>query len=223
MGDKGTVDIRGKSYKLIVQRVVEFRESHPDWGMHSDVVHHDEDRVIVKVWITDAEGRTRGTGLAEEDRRASRINETSAMENCETSAFGRALASVGFGGDVAYASAEEVVNAMNSQDAQAAKDHKYAIAHGNAVREWLDEVVQMKVAMTVNQDYMTAAGIFLDFDEDVMNALRRAPSKGGVWTTEEVSMLKADGPVGKCIAAIKKREHEEGLLNPIANPPKNGA
>jgi hypothetical protein len=129
------------------------------------------------------------------------------------------LASVGFGGDVAYASAEEVVNAMNSQDAQVAKDYKYAIAHGNAVREWLDEVVQMKIAMTVNQDYMTAAGIFLDFDEDVMNALRRAPSKGGVWTTEEVNMLKADGPVGKCIAAIKKREHEEGS----ANPTKNGA
>ena len=220
MGSKGTVDIRGKSYKLIVQRVAEFRKSHPDWGMHSDVVHHDEDRVIVKVWITDAEGRTRGTGLAEEDRRASRINETSAMENCETSAFGRALASVGFGGDVAYASAEEVVNAMNTQDAQdaqVAKDYKYAIAHGNAVREWLDEVVQMKTAMTVNEDYMAAAGIFLDFDEDVMNALRRAPSKGGVWTTEEVNMLKADGPVGKCISAIKKREHEEGLANPIRN------
>jgi hypothetical protein len=77
------------------------------------------------------------------------------------------------------------------------------------VREYLDEVVQMKTAMTVEQDYMTAAGIFLDFDEDVMNALRRAPSKGGVWSTEEVNMLKADGPVGKCIATIKKREYEE--------------
>ena len=67
----------------------------------------------------------------------------------------------------------------------------------------------MKVAMTADQDYMTAAGIFLDFDEDTMNALRRAPSKGGVWTTEEVAMLKADGPVGKCISTIKKQEHEQ--------------
>ena len=42
-----------------------------------------------------------GSGVAEEFREASRINQTSAMENCETSAFGRALASMGYGGDVA--------------------------------------------------------------------------------------------------------------------------
>ena len=214
---KGVVPIKGKDYKLIVQRVREFREAHPDWGMHSEVIHHDSERVIVKVWITDADNRVRGTGLAEEDRSASRINQTSAMENCETSAFGRALASVGFGGDVSYASADEVINAINTQDAKVVNDYKYAIAHGNAVREYLAEIVQMKTAMTVDQDYMTAAGIFLDFDEDVMNALRRAPSKGGVWTTEEVSMLKADGPVGKCVSAIKKSEHEAGLANPIRN------
>ena len=87
---KGVVPIKGKNYKLIVQRVQEFRDAYPDWGMHSEVIYHDTDRVIVKVWVTDPEGRTRGTGLAEEDRSASRINQTSAMENCETSAFGRA-------------------------------------------------------------------------------------------------------------------------------------
>ena len=51
---KGVVPIKGKDYKLIVQRVREFREAHPDWGMHSEVIHHDSERVIVKVWITDA-------------------------------------------------------------------------------------------------------------------------------------------------------------------------
>jgi len=214
---KGVVPIKGKDYKLIVQRVKEFREAHPDWGMHSEVIHHDSERVIVKVWITDADSRVRGTGLAEEDRSASRINQTSAMENCETSAFGRALASVGFGGDVAYASAEEVVNAINTQDAEAVKDHKHAVAHGHAVREHLAEIVQLKTAMTVDEDYMTAAGIFLDFDEDVMNALHRAPSKGGVFTTPECEMLKPHGPVGKCVAAIKKTEYEEALDNPIRN------
>ena len=214
---KGVVPIKGKDYKLIVQRVKEFRDAHPDWGMHSEVIHHDSERVIVKVWITDTDNRVRGTGLAEEDRGASRINETSAMENCETSAFGRALASVGFGGDVSYASADEVINAINTQDAEVAKDHKHALAHGHAVREYLAEIVQLKTAMTVDEDYMTAAGIFLDFDEDVMNALRRAPSKGGIFTTPECELLKPHGAVGKCVAAIKKREHEEGLANPIRN------
>ena len=64
---------------------------------------------------------------------------------------------------------------------------------------------------------MTAAGIFLDFDEDVMNALRRAPSKGGIFTTPECELLKPHGPVGKCVAAIKKSEYEESLANPILN------
>ena len=112
---KGVVDIKGKSYKLIVQRVNEFRENYPEFGVETEVLHHDEIRVVAQVRIFDEQGRIRGSGVAEEFREASRINKTSAMENCETSAFGRALASMGYGGDVAYASAEEVVNAMNTE------------------------------------------------------------------------------------------------------------
>ena len=80
------------------------------------------------------------------------------MENCETSAFGRALASIGLGGDVAYASAEEVVNAINTQGQQEAD--QALLAHANAVRENLDEIHMMKTAMQ-EEDYMTAAG-YLD-------------------------------------------------------------
>ena len=59
------------------------------------------------------------------------------------------------------------------------------------------------------EDYMTAAGIFMDWDEDTLQALRRAPSKGGVWTTEEVALLRADGAVGKCVSTIKKQDYAE--------------
>ena len=211
MPAKGVVDIRGKSYKLIVARVQEFNEKHPDWGMQSEVIHHDAERVIVRVTITDPEGRVMGSGLAEEDRGASRINATSAMENCETSAFGRALASIGLGGDVAYASAEEVVNAINTQGQQ--EVDQALLAHANAVRENFDQINQIKELVSEHRedgpDYMTAAGIYMDFDEETMTALRRAPSKGGVWTTEEVALLRADGAVGKCVATIKKRDYAE--------------
>jgi hypothetical protein len=206
MPAKGVVDIKGKSYKLIVARVQEFNDKHPDWGMQSEVIFHDAERVIVRVTITDPEGRIMGSGLAEEDRGASRINATSAMENCETSAFGRALASIGLGGDVAYASAEEVVNAINTQGQQ--EVDQALLDHANAVRENLDEIHMMKTAMT-EQDYTTAAGIYMDFDEETMTALRRAPSKGGVWTTEEVALLRADGAVGKCVSTIKKQDYAE--------------
>ena len=206
--DDGIVDIRGKQYLTVARRINDFREQYPEYGIHTEILSVDEQAVVCRAVITDAEGRQLSSGIAEEKRNSSNINKTSAVENCETSAVGRALAFFGMAG-TEIASADEVANAINQQNAVVDPDYQYALAHGNAVRENLEEVYQMKVAMTAEQDYMTAAGIFLDFDEDTMNALRRAPSKGGVWTTEEVAMLKADGPVGKCISTIKKQEHEQ--------------
>ena len=206
--DDGIVDIRGKQYLTVARRINDFREQHPDYGIHTEILSIDETAVVCRAVITDKEGRQLSSGIAEEKRNSSNINKTSAVENCETSAVGRALAFFGMAG-TEIASADEVANAINQQNTVVDPDYEYALAHGNAVRENLEEVYQMKVAMTVEEDYMTAAGIFLDFDEDTMNALRRAPSKGGVWTTKEVAMLKADGPVGKCISTIKKQEHEQ--------------
>ena len=206
--DDGIVDIRGKQYLTVARRINDFREQHSDYGIHTEILSVNEDAVVCRAVITDKEGRQLSSGIAEEKRNSSNINKTSAVENCETSAVGRALAFFGMAG-TEIASADEVANAINQQNTVVDPDYQYALAHGNAVRENLDEIHQMKTAMSVKEDYMTAAAIFLDFDEDTMNALRRAPSKGGVWTTEEVAMLKADGPVGKCISTIKKQEAEQ--------------
>jgi hypothetical protein len=183
---KGTVNIKGKDYKLIVQRVQEFRETHPDWGMHSKVIHHDSERVIVKVWITDTDNRVRGTGLAEEDRSASRINQTSAMENCETSAFGRALASVGFGGDVAYASAEEVVNAINTQE-----QNTDLLDHMQAARDNWQSVSAIKQAIQDN-DMGYACQLYAELGHDAQLALHKAPTKGGIFTTAERNYMRTN-------------------------------
>ena len=206
--DDGIVDIRGKQYLTVARRINDFREQHSDYGIHTEILSIDETAVVCRAVITDKEGRQLSSGIAEEKRNSSNINKTSAVENCETSAVGRALAFFGMAG-TEIASADEVANAINQQNTVVDPDYQYALAHGNAVRENLDEIHQMKMAMSVEEDYMTAAAIFLDFSEDTMNALRRAPSKGGVWTTEEVAMLKADGPVGKCISTIKKQEAEQ--------------
>jgi len=206
--DDGIVDIRGKQYLTVARRINDFREQHSDYGIHTEILSIDETAVVCRAVITDKEGRQLSSGIAEEKRNSSNINKTSAVENCETSAVGRALAFFGMAG-TEIASADEVANAINQQNTVVDPDYQYALAHGNAVRENLDEIHQMKMAMSVDEDYMTAAAIFLDFNEETMNALRRAPSKGGVWTTEEVAMLKADGPVGKCISTIKKQEHKQ--------------
>ena len=196
---KGVVDIKGKNYKLIVQRVNEFRQAHPEFGVETEVLHHDEVRVVAQVRIFDEQGRVRGSGVAEEFRGASRINQTSAMENCETSAFGRALASMGYGGDVAYASAEEVVNAMNTETTND------ALKHNNAVRENLEEIYNIKVAMQ-NEDWDTAACYVMDFDDDTASALWVATTKGGIWTTKERDELMPHGNVGKAVSRITKEK-----------------
>lgn len=118
--DTGIVDIHGKQYKTVALRVSEFRETFPiidGWGIVTSVIHHDEDTVIVRAEVVNPAGMTVGTGHGEEKRSSSNINKTSALENAETSAIGRALAAVGLAG-TEYASADEVANAISQQRAE---------------------------------------------------------------------------------------------------------
>jgi len=113
----GTVNIHGREYKTVALRVAEFRETYKladGWGIVTELLHVDADVVRVRAAVTTPDGRTVATGMAEERRTASQINKTSALENCETSAVGRALAAAGLGGSE-YASADEVANALKNQ------------------------------------------------------------------------------------------------------------
>ena len=114
---KGIVNLHGKAYKTVVLRVNEFREKcsiQDGWGISTRLLHDDAERVVVQAWVYDPGGRVVGSGLAEEYRNASKINRTSAMEVAETSAIGRALASIGLGGEE-YCSADELLNALEQQ------------------------------------------------------------------------------------------------------------
>jgi len=111
----GKVNIRGKEYLTVAYRVKQFRVDHPDWQIHTDIIHMDDDRVVVRAEICDSAGVTVASGHAEEKRSASQINQTSALENCESSAVGRALAFAGYGGSE-IASADEVQNAIYQQE-----------------------------------------------------------------------------------------------------------
>jgi hypothetical protein len=74
----------------------------------------------VETKIYDTDNRIVASGYAEEKRNSSKINQTSAVENCETSSIGRALACIGLGGD-SYASAEELVSALKQQEREVPK------------------------------------------------------------------------------------------------------
>jgi hypothetical protein len=110
----GIVNIRGKEYMTVALRVQHFREKHPMWAIETHVEDRTEDYVVMRCEISNEEGRILATGHAEEFRKSSQINSTSALENAETSCIGRALASLGFGGSE-FASANEVQNAIAQQ------------------------------------------------------------------------------------------------------------
>lgn len=112
--DDGVVRIHGKEYLTVARRVSDFRLAHPEHGLTTAVVLRDAECVVMQATITDPAGRVIATGHAEEYRKSSQINRTSALENAETSAIGRALAAFGIGG-TEFASANEVENAIHQQ------------------------------------------------------------------------------------------------------------
>ena len=104
------VEFRGKKYSMVVDRVITFRKAFGwDYGIETDVVTEltGDNMVAVKCVIKNTEGRIVGSGLAYEHKDNGPVNKLSALENCETSAIGRALASMGLAGGE-YASGDEI-------------------------------------------------------------------------------------------------------------------
>jgi hypothetical protein len=116
---QGVVNIRGKEYKTVALRVQEFKEKFPSYFLTTEIVKIDDEQCIIKAYAgihTDnGNVQTFATGHAQEFRKASQINGTSYVENCETSAIGRCLSALGLSGEP-FASAEEVANAMYQQN-----------------------------------------------------------------------------------------------------------
>jgi deoxycytidylate deaminase len=113
--NSGIVNIHGREYFTVGKRVQMFREAHGlAMSLVTEIVSRDQDCVVMKATILDAQGRVLATGHSEEYREASQINSTSCLENSETSAIGRALAALGMGGSE-FASADEVANAIHQQ------------------------------------------------------------------------------------------------------------
>ena len=104
----GVTQRGGKKYTQVVHRMEAFRQMHgTEVGVDTHILVDDGQRVVVKAKITNMDGAVIGAGMAEEIRGQGNVNKTSALENCETSAIGRALASLGLAGGE-YASANEM-------------------------------------------------------------------------------------------------------------------
>ncbi len=111
-----TTDVKGKEYVEVNKRVMAFRELEPNGAICTEIVSCENGVVIIKATILDEQGAILSTGYAYEKESSSFINKTSYIENCETSAVGRALGFCGIGVDASIASAEEVANAIENQE-----------------------------------------------------------------------------------------------------------
>jgi hypothetical protein len=188
----GTVKIHGKEYKTVALRIQEFREKHPDFTIQTELVEANDTLVVMKSTISMG-SQVIATGYAEEVRTASKINRTSALENAETSAVGRALAFFGLGGSE-IASADEVANAISQQNSQGSNEEmERLIAHNEAWRNNSASIYFVKEYINMDEPkWENAAEAWAEIPNEEKLALWLAPSKGGVFTTAERAALKSD-------------------------------
>ena len=135
-----TISIHGKSYATVALRVaIARRVLGTALDVVTKIVSIDKETVVMQADIF-IDGKHVSTGHAEENRKASRINTTSALENAETSAVGRALAFCAFISD-GIASAEEVTAAIEQQDKkiQSALKELNSVSHAGNYQEWISK------------------------------------------------------------------------------------
>ena len=113
--NKETGKTETKMYAPVNERIKAFRKVYPTGSITTEIVSEDDKVIEVKAYVY-VDGDILSTGHAFEIKNGSYINRTSYLENCETSAVGRALGFAGFGIDVAIASAEELSGAQAEQE-----------------------------------------------------------------------------------------------------------
>lgn len=146
-----TTDIKGKDYAEVNQRIKAFRMVYPNGTIETEMISNENGVCIFKAKVgytttifendkIRTEYTLLGTGTAYEKEDSSFINKTSYIENCETSAVGRALGMCGFGIDVSVASAEEVQNAIQNQTVTQEEADNYKLTFGKHQGKKLTEV-----------------------------------------------------------------------------------
>ena len=151
-----SVNSKGKQYVDVNERLRYFRETYPNFALTSEVLDKTENSILILASVINEEGRVVATGMAEEERGSTFINKTSYVENCETSAWGRALGNFGIGIDTSVASANEVTNAIANQtketkevlmelnDEKMVDVLKYVATHKSKGLEWIVNNISKK-------------------------------------------------------------------------------
>lgn len=137
-----TTQIKGKSYAEVCERIKAFRMVYPDGFILTRINSHENGMIVFTASVgfyENGEAFTIGTGTAYEKEGSTQINRTSYIENCETSAVGRALGMAGFGIDTSVASKEEVEQAIAQQEADKVENSRIDKAKVNVLKKKIDQ------------------------------------------------------------------------------------
>ena len=140
-----TIDVKGKGYVEVNERIKAFRELCPNGSIETNIEHLENGVVVMSCTIKDENGKVLSKAHAYEKENSTFINKTSFIENCCTSATGRALGYLGIGIDTSVASAEEVQNAIiqQNQDDKISKTQIEALNKAIENANIKDEVVEL--------------------------------------------------------------------------------
>ena len=233
-----TTDIKGKDYAEVNQRIKAFRMIYPTGTIETEMISNENGICIFKAKVgftstifDDGKVRTEytllGTGTAYEKEDSSFINKTSYIENCETSAVGRALGMCGFGIDVSVASAEEVQNAIQNQEVTKEEADNYVLTFGKHKGKKLNEVpkeyIEWMLGNSTDERMIKiielATGIKIPSEEEqderinLLDAIQKLAIEKEIDLEEIKTKFKVDSltdmtteQMKKCIIAMQKKE-----------------
>lgn len=186
-----TTNIKGKAYAEVNKRVLAFRELEPNGSIITEILSNDGKVVVMKASVYGNDGKLLGTGHAYEDQDSSKINNTSYIENCETSAVGRALGLCGIGINGAMCSADEYNMAVKKQEMLEKKN--------TAVMQdpFTEELAQPATGTEKNS--------FMDLCKTLGKNYREILAQAGVRSLGD--MTKADH--AKCLLILKEIEESQ--------------
>ena len=132
--------VKTNNYNTVNQRILAFRELYPNGSIQTEILSMEDGAVFFKATAYDDDGKVIATGHAREKEGDGFINATSFIENCETSAIGRALGIIGIGAVDALASFQEVANAITQQNQiKEKKDAQNEEALLEELKQWYDK------------------------------------------------------------------------------------
>ena len=175
--DTGVVSIHGKEYYTVAHRIKQFRDEYSGFTISTEVVSANDEMVVMKASILNDDGRLISTGYAEEKRNSTMINKTSALENAESSAVGRALAFFGLAG-TEIASADEVANAIAQQ---ARKNGDTAVMTKQQERQFVDGIINHLFRLANNNDVEGFHQVTGELENKKLDFLNGKTERQTVW------------------------------------------